>query len=183
MKIKALILSALASFALTACGGVSSCDTEDIASQALNIATEDLGYSADKLGAYVSDIVMNDKEANVCQAKINLKVIDEFNKEIESEPVKSKIEKAGFGVMALPERLLAAAALKVMGQDVKIDYDKMSVIKADGSDPLKDASLQTLGEFQSLMSKIGKIVGTTLVYKVVDNGKGDEYIHTQIVSQ
>ena len=69
-----LVSIAVLVFGVVGCG-TSGCDNEDIAKQALDILLQKSGMSAEKLGARAVNIVMLDKEKNVCSADIWLKPV------------------------------------------------------------------------------------------------------------
>lgn len=179
-KVFALVGVAVLAFGLVGCG-TSSCDSKDIAKQALDILLKNSGMSAEKLGARAVNIVMLDKEKNLCQADIWLQPISEIRQEMNKDYVKEMANKNPLmASVELPMRLVSLQAIRLMGHKVKLRIDDNvvtdNVITQDG----KEFEGVELGRLTKLVALLGELSDASMKYKVTSGDKG-EYILAELV--
>lgn len=179
-KVFALVSIAVLAFGLVGCG-TSSCDSKDIAKQALDILLKNSGMSAEKLGARAVNIVMLDKEKNVCQADIWLQPISEIKQEMNKDYVKEIANKNPLmASVEIPMRLVSLQAIRLMGHKVRLrivdDVVTDNVITQDG----KEFEGVELGKLINLVALLGELSDESMKYKVTSGDKG-EYILAELV--
>ncbi|WP_297813467.1 hypothetical protein [uncultured Helicobacter sp.] len=161
---------------LSGCGK-TSCDDDGIADQALNILLQEYKQTAKDLGFYTSNVVLLDAEQNICQAKVGIKVLDEFTKMIQSKEMQKKMtDDPGLGLfvaMATSSFLI----YRLMGYDVSIDVDKQEIVNEPD---IQKMSGEERNKYISYTQVLGTFLDATINYKVTSNNKGDEYIIAEI---
>ncbi|MBD5164437.1 hypothetical protein [Helicobacter sp.] len=180
---KALGLILLFGLLFSGCG-TTSCDEKGMANQALDILLQEYKKTAKELGIYTSDVVLLDKESNVCQAKVNIKVVDEFNQWLESERKKAN-DDVGF-MLAAAFALEKFSIYRLMGYNVALtsyekyeqggEYSKMIINEPEIE--MNEVAKYTL--YREILDKFSKSV---IHYKVTSNDKGDEYIIAEVVQE
>lgn len=166
-------------FGVVGCG-TSGCDNEDIAKQALDILLQKSGMSAEKLGARAVNIVMLDKEKNVCSADIWLKPVSNIEQELEKDYMKQMVNTYPLLVENFVEHLVTAEALKLMGISAKVRYEQNKgnyyVIAQDGK-PFELSSLDftQIAQLKATRDLLNTLAKTSINYQVTSGDKG-EYI-------
>lgn len=191
-KVFALVSIAVLAFGLVGCG-TSSCDSKDIAKQALDILLKNSGMSVEKLGARAVNIVMLDKEKNVCQADIWLQPISEIKQEMNKDYVKEMSNKDSFDSLMFPaalgKQLVNLQALRLIGYKVKlrIGNDLVPVFTQDGKEfdiffdslPQREAMAE-LSRLTNSVELLTELANASMKYKVTSGDKG-EYILAELV--
>lgn len=137
-KAFAVAINLVLAFGLMGCG-TSGCDNEDIAEQALEILLGKSDISVkEELGARAVNIVMLNKEKNVCKADIWMRPIDEIAHEMNKDYVVEMAKKELLGFPFFAEMLTSVQALRLMGHNVKLRIgdggflEGMSIVTQDG---------------------------------------------------
>ncbi|WP_026943474.1 hypothetical protein [Helicobacter rodentium] len=161
---------------LSGCGK-TSCDDKGIADQALDILLQEYNQTAKDLGFYTSNVVLLDAEQNICQAKVGIKVLDEFTQMIQNKEVQKKM--ADDMGLSLFVGMVASNFMlyRLMGYDVSIDYDKQDIVNAPDVGKM---SGEERNKYISYGEILGSFINSTINYKVTSNNKGDEYIIAEL---
>lgn len=180
-KVFALVSIVVLAFGLVGCG-TSDCDSEDIAEQALDILFQKSDISVKELGARAVNIIMLDKEKNICQADIWLRPISEIAQEMNKDYIVEIIDKNPFASISIMQQFLHLQALRLMGYKVKLRSDDFSIVSQDGKKFDTSASL-SFGETIRLTNTIkllDELAGVSMHYQVTSSDKG-EYIIAKLV--
>lgn len=180
MKKVFTLVSMVLAFGLMGCG-TSSCDNEDTAKQALDILLQQSGISAKELGARAVNIIMLDKEKNVCQADIWLQPVSEIGQEMSKDYIAEMIKENPLIYTAIVEQFASLQALRLMGYKVKLRSNDLSLITQDGkkfdffeSLP-KGEQILELSRFTNMRKLLNELASVSMHYQVTSSDKG-EYI-------
>lgn len=180
MKKVFTLVSMVLAFGLMGCG-TSSCDDEDTAKQALDILLQQSGISAKELGARAVNIIMLDKEKNVCQADIWLQPVSEIGQEMSKDYIAEMIKENPLIYTAIVEQFASLQALRLMGYKVKLRSNDLSLVTQDGkkfdffeSLP-KGEQILELSRFTNMRKLLNELASVSMHYQVTSSDKG-EYI-------
>lgn len=180
MKKVFTLVSMVIAFGLMGCG-TSSCDDEDTAKQALDILLKKSGISAKELGARAVNIIMLDKEKNVCQADIWLQPVSEIGQEMSKDYIAEMIKENPLIYTAIVEQFASLQALRLMGYKVKLRSNDLSLVTQDGkkfdffeSLP-KGEQILELSRFTNMRKLLNELASVSMHYQVTSSDKG-EYI-------
>lgn len=185
-NLKSLSISTFIGVFLSACGGVSQCDTQNIADQALNILLDD-DKIAKKYGMYINNITLFDKEKNICTADINFKVMQRLEKDMKGfeewtkEPnnPERRIQAAGVPVYGIN-----SVILELLGIKNTLDYKNLKFIKPDGTtisqEELSQIATSNLTEWTYIQNLLNTFSNATMAFKVTQNNDGEEYIYAEL---
>ena len=180
MKKVFTLVSMVLAFGLMGCG-TSSCDDEDTAKQALDILLKKSGISAKELGARAVNIIMLDKEKNVCQADIWLQPSSEIAQEMNKDYIIEKVKENPFAILSITDKFISLQALRLMGYKVKLRSSDFSLITQDGKEfdffnSLPDGErMIEVSRFANMKELLTELAGVGMQYQVTSSDKG-EYI-------
>ncbi len=180
-KAFAIAMSLALAFGLMGCG-TSGCDSEDIAEQALDILLQKSGMSAKELGARAVNIIMLDKEKNVCQADIWLQPVSEIGQEMNKDYMIEMIKENPLVYPAIVEQFTNLQALRLMGYKVKLrSNDFFTIFTQDGKkfdffNSLPEGEqLLEIARLANMKKLLNELASVSMHYQVTSSDKG-EYI-------